>query len=326
MRHLALAFALVFAAPASAETIKIASTHSTSNAPILIAKERGFFAAEGLDAEIVFIESAGPITTGVVSGDLDFGATGLSGAFYNLAAQLRVVAGHIYEAPGFRGTALIASNRAWEAGLKGYRDLPGHSVAVTQIGTPLHYTIGLLAERYGFEMKSVRVMPMQSFPNAVAAAVGGSADAAVVSAVFVQKPLQADEVKLLGYPGEEMPMQVGAVFVSTRTANDRRAMVERFLKAFRRGTRTYHDAFTGPDGKLAFGPGSDEIVKLLAETNRQPADQIKQSIAFVDADARVDVKDIHRQIAWYKAQGMVKPEIDADSVIDRRYIIPLPPR
>ena len=119
MRYLALCCALILAAPAqAADAIKIASTHSTSNAPILIAKQRGFFAAEGLDAEIVFIESAGPITTGVVSGDLDFGATGLSGAFYNLAGQLKVIAGHIYEAPGFRGTTLVASNRAWDAGLK----------------------------------------------------------------------------------------------------------------------------------------------------------------------------------------------------------------
>jgi NitT/TauT family transport system substrate-binding protein len=320
--------ALLMAAPAFAEAIKIATTRSTSNAPLLIAKEKGYFADEGLVAELIFIDSAGPITAAVVTGDVEFGGTGLSAAFYNLAGQgtLRIVAGHIYEAPGWRGTTIIASMHAWEGGLRSFKDLGGHSVAVTQVGTPLHYTVGRLAERYGFDMKSVRIMAMQSFPNAVAAATGGSADVAVASAVYVIKVLQQNEVKLVGYGGDEFTMQVGAIFTATKTANERGDMVRHFLAAFRRATRTYHDIFTGPDGKLAFGPGADDIIAILARYNQQPPDQIRQSLAYVDADARVDVNDVRRQIAWYKSQGMVKGEVDADALLDKRYVIPLPAR
>jgi hypothetical protein len=35
------------------------------------------------------------------------------------------------------------------------------------------------------------------------------------------------------------------------------------------------------------------------------------------------VKDILRQIVWYRAQGMIKPEVDAEATIDKRYVMPL---
>ena len=47
-------------------------------------------------------------------------------------------------------------------------------------------------------------------------------------------------------------------------------------------------------------------------------------IAYDDPEARLDVKDILHQIAWFEAQGMVKGRFDPMSVIDTRYAIPLP--
>jgi NitT/TauT family transport system substrate-binding protein len=316
------------AAPIKEVAIKIASTRSASNAPFLIAQERGYFTDEGLAAELVFLDSAGPITAAVMSGDVDFGATGLSAAFYNLAGQgaMRIIAGHIYDFPGFRSQAVVASNQAWESGLRSFKDLPGHSVAVTQVGTPLHYSVGLLAQKFGFDIKSVRILPLQSFPNAVSAVVGGSADAAVVSVTYVLPAIDSGQVKLLGYLGEVTPTQVGAVFTATRTANDRRDVVERFLRAFRRAARDYHDALTGPDGKLAFGPGAPTIIAIMAKASGQTQEQVKDGIGYIDAEGRLDVSDILRQIAWYKSQGMIKGEIDGNTIIDKTYVIPLPAR
>jgi len=37
------------------------------------------------------------------------------------------------------------------------------------------------------------------------------------------------------------------------------------------------------------------------------------------------VKDSLRQIAWYRAQGMIKSAVDGEAIIDKRYAIPLPP-
>ena len=43
----------------------------------------------------------------------------------------------------------------------------------------------------------------------------------------------------------------------------------------------------------------------------------------MDAEARLDEPDVLRQVAWYRAQGMVKDDFDAASIIDKRYAVPL---
>ena len=51
---------------------------------------------------------------------------------------------------------------------------------------------------------------------------------------------------------------------------------------------------------------------------------MRLGIAYVDPSLRVDVNDVRRQIAWYKAQGMVKDDVDPDAIIDKRYVGALP--
>ncbi len=53
-------------------------------------------------------------------------------------------------------------------------------------------------------------------------------------------------------------------------------------------------------------------------------EQARIGIAYYDRAARLDVKDVLRQIAWYKSHGMVKGEFDPKSVIDMRYVEALP--
>src|ERR1700685_3755200 len=103
-RSAALAAVLVccplFAA-AEAEHLRFASTRSLSNAPFLIAQAKGYFAAEGIDAEHVVFDASGPITAAIASGDADFGATGLSVAFFNLASggRFHIIAGYVTDSP-----------------------------------------------------------------------------------------------------------------------------------------------------------------------------------------------------------------------------------
>ena len=39
---------------------------------------------------------------------------------------------------------------------------------------------------------------------------------------------------------------------------------------------------------------------------------------------RVEAANVMDQIAWYKSQGMVKPEVDGAKIIDMRYAVALP--
>jgi NitT/TauT family transport system substrate-binding protein len=96
------------------------------------------------------------------------------------------------------------------------------------------------------------------------------------------------------------------------------------LRAYRREAREYHDAFTTPDGKRADSPTAPEMLRSIATLLGESVDDAANSISYIDPDLRLDVADIHRQIAWYQAQGMIKGEVDGDKIIDKRYVVPLP--
>jgi len=311
---------------ALAEHIKIGSLKTVGTGPIYIADAKGYFAAENLEIEMVVFDSAQPVAVAAVAGDIDIGATALTAGFYSLAGQgaLRMLAAQSFERPGYQDQAVVASNRAWDAGLKSIKDLAGHSVAISQIGGAPHYSLGLLAEHFGIDLRNLRVLPLQSNANRISAIAGNTADSAIIPVTYVTASLRRGEAKLLGWVGDYAPWQLGAVFVSTRTANERRDMLERFLRAYRRGAHDYHAAFTGADGKLRFGATADEIAAIIAKGAGQKDEDIRLGITYLDAEGRIDVKDILHQIAWYKAQGMIKGEVDGAAIIDKRYAVPLP--
>ncbi|HEY1506514.1 MAG TPA: ABC transporter substrate-binding protein [Stellaceae bacterium] len=321
-----LASGLAFTAGARAEKIKVGLLKTTGSGPIFIAQEKGYFAAEGLEIEDVVFESAEPIAVATVSGSVDIGATALTAGFYTLAGQgaLKMLASESFEKPGFQGQAVLVSNRAWDGGLKAFTDWPGHSVAISQVGGAPHYSLGLLEEKFGIDAKSVRVLPLQSTSNRIAAVTGGTADTAILPSTYSVPSIQRGDAKLLGWVGDYTPWQTAAVFASTKAVNERSDMLKRFLRASLRGLKDYCDAFIGPDGKLRFGSTTPEIVTILAKYTGQSEADIKLGITYLDPEARIDVKDVEHQIAWYRAQGMVKGDFDANAVIDRRYAVALP--
>ncbi|HEY1504829.1 MAG TPA: hypothetical protein VGF92_11060 [Stellaceae bacterium] len=32
------------------------------------------------------------------------------------------------------------------------------------------------------------------------------------------------------------------------------------------------------------------------------------------------------QISWFKSQGMLKSSVDGETIVDKRYVVPMPPR
>jgi NitT/TauT family transport system substrate-binding protein len=313
----------------AAEPIKVGVVKTLAVGPVFVAQERGYFGEEGLAAEIVYIDAAQPIAVAAAAGDIDFGITGLSAAFYSLAGQgvLRMIAAGNREMPGFKNAGYVASNRAWDAGLKEVKDLAGHSVAVTQRGAMLDYDVALAIEHYKLDPKSVRVLALQSNTNLTSALAGGQTDAGVLPVTPAMVLLGKGDAKLLGWVGDMVPYgQANAAFTATKTANERGDTVKRFLRAYKKGARAYHDAFASADEQRRDGPTAPAILEILHKYTGQKVEQIAQAIPWVDADARLDVADILHQIDWFRAQGLLRGEVNAAELIDSRYVVALPKR
>ena len=255
---------------------------------------------------------------------MDFGIAAETAALYSLAAdgKLRIVAGGAMEAPTFHYLGILASNQAYAAGLTAPKDIAGHSFALTQRGTGLEYSLGQLAEKYRFDVKSVRLMPLQGNAMIASAMAGGRADSAIFSATGALPLIEKGDAKLLGWIGDETGLDQAYLFFTQKTiADGKHDMVVRVLRAFKKGARDYHNAFTDASGKRADQATAPEILGIIAKYLNQPVERVKIGLPYFDADARVMVESVRHQIAWYRAQGLLKVEVSADQIVDKRYAV-----
>jgi NitT/TauT family transport system substrate-binding protein len=311
----------------AADHIKIGVLLTAGSGPVFVAKDKGYFAAEGLDVEFVPFDAGQPVAVATVSGDIDFGTAGITSALYTLASEgaLRIIAGSSYDIPGFPAAGLVASNQAYDAGLTSLKALAGHSTAITQVGSSYHYAFAIVAEKYGIDMKTIRTLPLQSLPNDAAAVVGGQADTAMLTSTIILPLVQKQQVKFLAWAGEEVPWQVALMWTSAKVADERGEMVQRFLRAVRHGAHDVAAAFVGPDGKKKLDlPTTEEIAAIVAKYVKLPVEQTKIAFGYTDPDLRLDETDMARQIAWFRAQGMIKGDFGVDKVVDTRYAVALP--
>lgn len=327
---LAISLLIVVGVARAADRTSVGMLRFVSSGPIFLASERGYFRDAGLDVDLKFFEAAQPIAVAVVSGDIDFGATAFTGGFFNLAGagQLKIIAAQSKEQKGFEGNAILVSNAAWDKGFRDLKDFAGKSLAITQVGSSFHYQIGQLARVFGFDLKSVALRPLQSLPNMVAALKGNQVDAIIIAPHLAKPLVAAGEAHLLGWYSDYDEYQFGGLFTSSKTARDRRDLAQRFVRAYQRGAKDYADAFMRKDasGARVFDGSSDAAARIITkyvypgEDEAKGAALVKASAFPADPQARLDVSDIYKQIAWMKAEKLVNAEVDPAIALDLGFV------
>ncbi len=295
--RLALAALLVVAAGGIARAdaalkAKIGVLRLSSSAPVFIAQDKGYFREAGLDVELKFFDAAQPIAVATTSGDIDFGITAFTAGLYNLAGKgtLKVIGGMSREKAGY---PLIG----------------------------FHYSLGLLADKYGFKLADVKVLPLQSLSNAAAALKGETVDAALLPVSTARTLMDSDGAKFLGWVGDETPWQLGAVFASPKTVTYN-ALVTKLLGALVRADREYHDVILAAvkDGKAPITDKTKPLLEIIAKYTNLPVEQVVGNCAYIDPDGKLDVKNVANQISWLQEQGFVDKGFGADAIIAKEYV------
>jgi NitT/TauT family transport system substrate-binding protein len=321
---LIVAFFIATAPAFAADHVKVGTTRLIGYVSVPVGLAHGYFQAEGLDIEQVYFDSAQPIAVAAASGGIDFGIAGPSAGFYNLAAQgqVKLIGASGGDSKGFHALEFLASNKAWDAGLKTPHDLPGHSVAITQLGTALHNIVGILAERDGFPLSAIEVKPLQSNSVVTSALIGGTIDAAVMPNGPILNLVDKGQIRFLGWTSDFAPLKAGVMLLAAKRDLDERAgVVKRFLIAYRKACRDIHDAFAGPGEIRQDGPNAPDIVKIISEFTGLPPSQVEAGAPYVQSDAEIDVAAYARQIAWLKSQSLLKDNVRVEDLIDPRYAI-----
>ena len=322
-----LALTAALASPALAqEHVRVGTRQSVDNGALFLADGRGYFAAEGLVVDMTAYASAGEVVQALAAGATDLGLAGFSASAFDLAGKgaIKAIAAQAREKSDFEGNELVASNAAYAQGLHKFADLANRSLAIDALGSPLHYQLGQIARVAGFDAGTVTLKPMQSLDAVAAAVRRGAVDAAILPAQYARELLVATQAKLVGWCSEIDEAQLGALFAASAAIETRRGTLEKFLRAYRRGAADYAAAFLRHDryGKRISDAASHAAAQTIARyvypghASESAAASVEAGAVFVDPHAALDADDIVRQLAWYKAQGLIDAGVEARDVVD----------
>ena len=309
--------------PAFANTkLSVGALRFTSHAASFVAFERGYFAAEGLDVEFKFFEAAQPMAVAIASGDADYTVTAISGGLISLAEKgaTKVIGGALSEEAGIDGQMILASDAAYQAGLTSPDMLDGKSFAITQAGSSFHYMGAKIAAKEG---ATLSYKPLQKVGAIIGALKSGQVDAWTI-VPHIAKPLSASgAVHTIGKVADYLPdYQVTTVFTSAANAANERAKTEAFLRAFSKGAADFNAALVD---KTAGDDAAEVMVQLIHKyvyTDREYA-KAKPSIVNgamrINANAALNMASVNDQLDWFKSEGLVKPEITAETLVDSSY-------
>jgi NitT/TauT family transport system substrate-binding protein len=311
--------------PAAAqERVAVATTREAANGALFLAAVRGYFKAEGLDLAMAAFPNPRAVVEAVASGRSEFGLTAFSPAAFNLAGRgaIKIIAAQLRELRAYEGNEVVASNAAYAKGLRKFEDLASKVVAIDYLGTTLHYQLGQIARAKGFDLAGVTVKSLAPFDDMAKAVAAGTVDAAILPAQYARELLVASQAKLIGWCSEIDQQQTGALFTSPKMIQTRRATVEKFVRAYRRGVADYAEALLrhGRFGKRISDRASQEAAAIIAHYvypgRSWGAATIEANAYFMDPKARIDMTDIARQLTWYQAQGFVDKYVDAHAMVD----------
>lgn len=300
--------------------IKVGALRFTSHSGSFVAFERGYFAEAGLDVEFEFFQAAQPMAVAIASGDVDYAVTAISGGLVSLAQKgaIKVIGGALSEEEGIDGQKYLASDTAFQAGVKTPKDLDGKKFAVTQAGSSFHYMGSKMAAAEGIEMSFI---PLQKVGAIIGAMKSGQVDGWSI-VPHIAKPLAGSgAVHIIGNVADYIPnYQVTTVFTSAQNAANERGLTESFLAGFSKGVDDYAAAMIDKSAS------EDEMVDLIHKyvyTDRpreKAAPSIINGTMRLNSGAALNISSIQDQLSWFQAEGLVDADITVEQLVDSSYV------
>ncbi len=310
------------AAPAIAANrkIKVGALRFTSHSGSFVAFERGYFSEAGLDVEFEFFQAAQPMAVAIASGDVDFAVTAISGGLISLAQKgaIKVIGGALSEEDGIDGQKFLASDAAFQAGVKTPKDLAGKKFAITQAGSSFHYMGAKMAAAEGIDM---HFTPLQKVGAIIGAMKSGQVDGWSI-VPHIAKPLAGSgAVHIIGNVSDYIPdYQVTTVFTSSKNAADERGLTESFLQGYSKGVDDYAAAMID---KTADQDAMVDLIHKYVYADRpreKAAPSIINGTMRLNKNAALNMASVKDQLSWFQSEGLVDADIKIEQLVDSSYV------
>jgi ABC-type nitrate/sulfonate/bicarbonate transport system substrate-binding protein len=259
------AVATVPTQPAALQPLKfVISTLAASIAPVVVAKEAGFTARQGLDVDIVIARSGSEAMAALLSQDAPLGSIGGNAIINASASGAELVAVAVQQV---RFTYQVMSDPS----LQTFADLRGKRLGVADVGGSSDLATQYALDKFGLRRgEDVAVVALGSQNERVGGLQAGAVAAAMLQAPFTATARKAGYRVLFNYADEDYEAPITTVVTSRAYLNDHADVVRRYVTALIDATHYFK---TDREGTLAI------VGRFLGQDDREALDEIYRESA-----------------------------------------------
>jgi NitT/TauT family transport system substrate-binding protein len=293
----------------------VGTVSGVSLAGVFYALERGYFAEEGIEPELIPFDAAARMTASLAADQLDVGAGGPSAGLFNAIARdvgLRIVGPLARHEPGNSAVYIMVRKDLVESGqVREYADLRGRTVAIAAKASVTEYAAHLVAQRGGYALPDLNIVEL-GFPEMVTAFANGSIEAAIQNdpAATVAHE-RGVAVKWREVADLNPRFQFTVILYSPVFATERADQARRWMVAYLRGVRDY-------DAEIIRGKDRPGGIVMFSRYTNIPDHALFERVGWtiIDPNGEVDRASLDDQLRWLIAQGTVTAGTTLDKAID----------
>ena len=297
---------LIGNAASAAEHVVVGLTSlSPSAMPIYVAKDKGFFEAEGLDVQLPVFRSGTENTQAVIAGEVHI-AFGSITEVMNLR-KAKQDARYFWGISNFMPFKLYVN-----PSIKSAQDLKGKKLAISNFGAQSDYLTQFTLRHLGIEpIKEAAILPIGSTPARYAALKTGRVDATIM---WFPETLRAEKegFKMLIDLNDIIPDwgYLGYYARADYLKNSRETVI-RYLRAHTRGVR---EVRANPQSGI-------EILKKYLKEDQEIAEAgYKEFVKSFAEDGRLPVKGFEFLLAEEEKAGALKEKYTVGDLITQEFV------
>ncbi|MEZ4570815.1 MAG: ABC transporter substrate-binding protein [Thermomicrobiales bacterium] len=264
--------------------------------PVMLAHDKDYFAAQGLDSELQPLAGGADMVTLTASGEFDFGIGGAGPAFFNAinrGVELTVIAPlHFERSP--QATPLMVSKERYDSGeLDTIEELEGKKVSVNARGAT-EYWLDQALRTGGLTIEDIDLQEL-GFGDVAAALSSGAIDAAMLGEpLATQAENEGIAVRLANdFVSDFQPT---FVYVNPAFAEENPELVTGFVTGFLQGCRDLMADDWDNQDNLAF----------LNRHTQVPVDLIKESSrTYCEPNGEIDASDLETLQEFFAERGLL---------------------
>lgn len=282
-------------------------------APVMIAKDKGYFEAYGLDVTLEPLPGGSDMVVLTANGDFDIGIGGAGPAFFNAQEDgigLSVI-GPLHFELDPQATPLMVKKSRFDSGeITSAADLEGKKVSVNARGAT-EYWLDTAMRTDGLTIEDV---DLQTLPfSDVAAAL----DSEALDGAMLGEPLatlaeqQGIAVRLdVDFPADFQPT---FVWTNAQFAADNGDLATGFMAGMMRGCRDL----------LADDWNNDENMAIIESYTKVPADLIRSAArSYCEPEGEIDIDDLNTLQQFFMDRGLLDYDapMDLEPMVDRSHV------